>query len=314
MTKKASIVIASVVVAVVAIGYLRGQQTTEKLASGQADKGNAADTDAIKKAGQSFLKAYLAGDAKAMAALWTENGEYFADDGTILRGRVDIEKAYRDLFAKKKPETEAEIDVTSIRFPSKDSAIEEGYFRMRTGKEAAVSTKYTVLHVREGGKWLMAVVREWPSEGNSLEDLDWLIGTWEAKREDAEIRATYEWWGDKAFIRAILNIKQKEQTSKGFQMIGKDHSTGQVRSWSFDEGGSFGEATWNRDGRKWVQAATAVLEDGSVQEMTHILTWIDKDAFTFQSVQRALNGEPMPDIAPIRVTRVKAKEKGKVIP
>lgn len=48
--------------------------------------------------------------------------------------------------------------------------------------------------------------------------------------------------------------------------------------------------------------------------MTHILTWIDNNAFTFQSVQRALNGEPIPDIAPIRVTRVKAKEKGKVIP
>lgn len=238
MSKKACLVIASAVIAVVAIGYLRGQQTTEILVSGQVDKGNAADTDAIKKAGKSFLKAYLAGDAKAMAALWTENGEYFADDGTILRGRVDIEKAYTDLFAKKKPQTEAEIEVTSIRFPSKDSAIEEGYFQVRTGKEAAVSTKYTVLHVREGGKWLMVVVREWPSEGNSLHDLEWLIGTWEAKREDAEIHATYEWWGDKAFIRANLNIKQKEGTSKGFQMIGKDRSTGQVRSWSFDEGGA----------------------------------------------------------------------------
>jgi uncharacterized protein (TIGR02246 family) len=314
MTKTVSIVIASAVVAVVALDYLRGQQTTEKLVSGQADKGNAADTAAIKKAGQSFLKAYLAGDVKGMAALWTENGEYYADDGTILRGRVEIEKAYTDLFAKKKPQTEAEIEVTSIRFPSKDSAIEEGYFKTRNGKEAAVASKYTVLHVREGGKWLMAVVREWPSEGNSLHDLEWLIGTWEAKREDAEIHATYEWWGDKAFIRVNLTIKQKERTSKGFQMIGKDRSNSQVRSWSFDEEGSFGEATWNRDGRKWLQASTAVLEDGSVQEMTHILTWINNDAFTFQSVQRVLNGEPMPDIAPIRVTRVKAKEAGKVIP
>jgi len=313
MKKKARFLIAGGIVAVLAIGNLTGHQPVDNAAVAQTGKAtdqgkeNVTDTAAIKKAGQSFLKAYLAGDAKSMAAHWTENGEYFADDGTILRGRADIEKAYTEQFAKKKPQPDAAIDVTSIRFPSKDSAIEDGYFQVRTGKEAAVSRKYTVLHVREGGKWLMAVVREWPDEGISLRDLDWLIGTWEAKRDDAEIRATYEWWGDKAFIRVNLNIKQKERTSKGFQMIGKDRSTGQLRSWAFDEEGSFGEATWTRDGRKWVQDGTAVLEDGSVLAATHILTWIDNDALTFQSVQRTLDGEPVADIAPIRVTRVKAK-------
>ena len=69
-------------------------------------------------------------------------------------------------------------------------------------------------------------------------------------------------------------------------MIGKDRSTGQVRSWSFDEEGSFGESTWSRDGRKWVQDAFAVVEDGSIVAINeHILTWIDNDTFTFQSVQ-----------------------------
>jgi len=320
MKKKVCFLIAGGIVAVLAIGNLTGRQPLDQAAEAQTGKGkdqgkeNATDVAAIKKAGQSFLKAYLAGDAKGMAAHWTENGEYFADDGTILRGRAEIEKAYVELFAKKKDQTNAEIEITSVRFPSKDSAIEEGYFKVRTGKEAAVSSKYTVLHVREGGKWLMAVVREWPNEGNALHELDWLIGSWEAKRDDAEVRATYEWWGDKAFIRVNLNIKQKDGTSKGFQMIGKDRSTGQLRSWTFDEEGSFGEATWSRDGSKWVQDATAVLEDGSILKATHILTWIDNDALTFQSVQRTSDGEPMPDIKPIRVTRVKAKEKGKVIP
>ena len=60
----------------------------------------------------------------------------------------------------------------------------------------------------------MAVVREWPDEGSSLHDLDWLIGSWEAKHDDVEVRATYEWWGDKAFIRVNLSIKQKEQTTR----------------------------------------------------------------------------------------------------
>jgi uncharacterized protein (TIGR02246 family) len=249
----------------------------------------------------------LAGDAKAMAAHWTENGEYYADDGTVIRGRAKIEKSYVELFAKKVPHTEAEIEITSIRFPSKDTAVEEGYFKMRGNKDAWVSSKYSVLHVREGGRWLMAIVREWPSEGISLRDLDWLIGAWEAKRDDIEVRTTYEWWGDKSFIRASIFIKYKGQTREGFQMIGKDRSTGHIRSWSFDIEGGFGEATWVRDGKKWVSESAGVLEDGSVLAATNILTPIDHDSFTFHSVQRTLDGEEIADIPPVRVTRVKNK-------
>jgi uncharacterized protein (TIGR02246 family) len=293
--------------------YLTGLPPTGKAAGGQTgkDKGqsmeNKEDMAAIKKAGQSFLKAYLAGDAKAMAAHWTENGEYYADDGTTVRGRAEIEKSYMELFAKSKPHTDAQLDVTSIRFPSKDTAIEEGYVKVRTGKEAPTSTKYSVLHVREGGKWLMAVVREWPSQGVSIRDLDWLIGSWEAKRDTTEVRTTYEWWGDKTFIRVHITIKQKDRTIQGFQMIGKDSSTGQLRSWTFDPDGSFSEATWSRDGKKWFQDSAAVMEDGSVLAATNIFTRIDDDAFTFQSVLRSVDGEDVDDIAPVRVTRVKSK-------
>jgi uncharacterized protein (TIGR02246 family) len=290
----------------VAIGYLGGQQPAGQPAAAKPG-GDSPDTAAVKSAGQSFLKAYLAGDAKAMAAHWTENGEYFTDDGTVIRGRAAIEKGYKELFGKKNPHTQAEIEVTSIRFPSKDAAIEEGYFKMRTGKEPATSSKYSVLHVREGGKWLMAVVREWPSEGISIRDLEWLIGTWEAKRDDTDVLTTYEWWGDKSYIRVNITIKKKDETREGFQMIGKDASTGQIRSWTFDRDGGFGEATWSRDGQKWIQESAGVLDDGRILAATNILTPIDNDAFTFQSVQRSAAGEDVADIPPVRVTRVKGK-------
>jgi uncharacterized protein (TIGR02246 family) len=306
MKKTACFAIASAVVAMGAIGYLAGQQPAGKSAAGKAEK-ETADTAAVKKAGQSFLKAYLAGDAKAMAAHWTENGEYFADDGTLIRGRAAIEKAYAELYAKKTPHTEAEIDVTSIRFPSKDTAIEEGYFKVRTGKDLPTSSKYTIMHVREGGKWLMAVVREWPSVGTSVLDLDWLIGTWEAKRDDTEVRTTYEWWGDKTFIRVKITINKKGESREGFQMIGQDRATGHIRSWTFDRDGGFGEATWSRDGRKWMQESAGVLDDGSILAATNILTPIDNNSFTFQSVQRTVDGEDAADIPPVRVTRVKGK-------
>ena len=57
----------------------------------------------------------------------------------------------------------------------------------------AATSRYSVLYVREGGQWLMAVVREWPAQPVSLRDLDWLIGSWVARRDDAEVHTTYEW-------------------------------------------------------------------------------------------------------------------------
>lgn len=296
--RRNAFVLASVAVAAVALSHLAGQQPAVK---------ETPDAAAIKKASQSFLKAYMAGDAKGMAAHWTENGEYYSDDGTVIRGRAEIEKTYGELFAKKAGATDAEIDITSLRFPSKDMAIEEGYFKVRVGKEPAASSKYTVLHVREDGKWLMAVVREYPSEGVQIRDLEWLIGTWETKGGDTVVRTKYEWWGEKSYIRVHITLTQKGKTREGFQMIGKDGSTGQLRSWTFDAEGAFAEANWTRDGKKWVQASTGVLEDGSVLAATNILTRIDDDAFTFQSVERTLNDAEMEDVPPVRIVRVKGK-------
>ncbi len=153
----------------------------------------------------------------------------------------------------------------------------------------------------------MAVVREWPSEGITIRDLDWLIGTWEAKRDDSEVFTTYEWWGDKSYIRVNISIKKKGETREGFQMIGKDRATGKIRSWTFDRDGGFGESTWTRDGKKWMQESAGVLDDGSVMAATNILTPIDTNAFTFQSVERSIGGEDVDDIPPVRVTRVKGK-------
>ncbi len=306
LKQNAPLAITSLVIAIMTMGYLAGQEPAGKSAAGKAGEENA-DTADIKKAGQAFLKAYMEGDAKALAASWTENGEYFSDDGTLIRGRAEIEKSYAELFAKKNGKTEAEIEIGSIRFPSKDTAIEEGYFKARVGKGAPISTKFTILHVREGGKWLMAVVREWPSEGTTIRDLDWLIGTWEAKSDESEVLTTYEWWGDKSYIRVNITIKKKGETREGFQMIGKDRATGKIRSWTFDRDGGFGESTWARDGKKWMQESAGVLDDGSVMTATNILTPIDSNTFTFQSVERSIGGEDVDDIPPVRVTRVKAK-------
>jgi uncharacterized protein (TIGR02246 family) len=307
MKTKMGLLIVSAVVTALVVGHLTGQQLSKKPPPAALPNEQAADEAAIKKVGQAVVAAYMAGDAKALAAQWTVNGEYVADDGTMIRGRANIEKAYAALFGKKKEPTTAEHEVTSIRFPSKDTAIEEGYFKVRTGKEAPVSSRFSVLYVRDGGNWLMAVVREWPNSGVSLRDLEWLIGSWEARHGDTDVRTTYEWWGEKTFIRVNIVLKQGDRTVSSFQMICQDGSTGQLRSWTFDPDGSFGEATWTRDGKKWTLEAAGVLDNGNVLSAINILTRIDDNAFTYQSVHRTVDGEEAADIPPIRVTRVQTK-------
>ena len=63
--------------------------------------------------------------------------------------------------------------------------------------------------------------------------------------------------------------------------------------------------SWSLDGKRWVLDATGVRADGGETTATNILIPLDKDSFTWQSVERTLNGEPVPDVAPVKVTRVK---------
>jgi uncharacterized protein (TIGR02246 family) len=263
------------------------------------------DEAGIRKATAEFLKAVEKGDAKAVAAAWTENGEYIDEDGTTIRGRAALEAAYTKAFAGKK-NPKLEVTVESIRFPSKDTAIEEGHAKSYRGNsEQPTINRYSVLHVREGGRWLMAVLREWPEEGTTLRDLEWLIGTWEAKTDDTHVRTAYAWDAGKNSIRCQITIKGKDHNAAALQILLRDPRTGHLRSWMFDEDGGFGDAAWTRDGKRWLITANGVQADGGELTATNILTPVDKDTFTWQSTERTLDGEPLPNIPPVKVTRVK---------
>jgi uncharacterized protein (TIGR02246 family) len=266
---------------------------------------HASDEAAIRKAIADFVQAVQQGDGKAVAAAWTEDGEYIGDDGTVLRGRAAIETAYTKAFARNK-KIKVEINVESIRFPSKGTAIEEGYAKSYKGDaEQPTTTRYSALRVLEDGRWLLAQLREWPDEGASLRDLDWLIGAWEAKTEEAEVRTVYEWDANKSSIHCRITIKGKDRNDSALQILLKDPRTGQLRSWLFDDDGGFGEGAWARDGKRWIIAAAGVQGDGSELKATNLLTPLDGDTFTWQSTERTLDGEDLPNIPPIKVRRVK---------
>jgi uncharacterized protein (TIGR02246 family) len=263
----------------------------------------------VRKTAAAYTAAFNKGDAKAAAALWEEKGEYVGPDGETLRGRAAIEKAYVEFF-KKNPKATIEVVVGSVRLLGTRSAVEEGTLRLRLpGEKEPGESRYSVLHVREDDGWRMARVREWvpdESERNALEDIAWLVGEWSAKTKDTELRARYAWDEDKKYLRCRYTLKEGDKTvSSGTQIIAREPAGG-LRSWLFDGSGTFGESTWVRDGDRWVLEASGTLPDGTVLTALNIIIPLGKDAFTWQSVERTAGDTPLPDLTPLKVTRVKA--------
>ena len=92
----------------------------------------------------------------------------------------------------------------------------------------------------------------------------------------------------------------------GTQVIGVDPATGELHSWTFEADGGVGEADWSRDGDHWVLDAAGTLTDGGTLTETNVLRRINDDTLTWQSVDRLLDDETIPDLAPVKVSRIKS--------
>jgi uncharacterized protein (TIGR02246 family) len=272
-----------------------------------ADQDRPADRTAIQEATRQFARAFEKGDAAAVAALFTETGEYHDDDNTVVSGRAALAKAYADFFAKR-AELKLESKSNKMRFVGQDTAVEEGTFTAKAKDQPTRKCRYSALFVRQEGKWLMAMLKEWgddKTERADINDVAWLIGTWESTGGEATARTTYEWAPNKKFIIARYTITPKDgQPTAGTQVIGVDPSTNTIRSWTFDADGGIGEATWGWDDGRWAIDSDATLTDGSDTAALNFLTKTGNDSFTWKSVKRTLEGDDLPDIGPITVKRV----------
>jgi hypothetical protein len=262
------------------------------------------DRAALRKRTEDLLKAASKANAKELAAFWTETGEYQRGDDLTIRGRANIEKAYAESFKAKKPGT-VELQDTSLRFLSDDTAIEEGTFLVKRPNPAEETrSRFSALLVREKGEWYLGLLREW-TEGPSLQELAWLVGTWTSHSDDAELKAVFEWTEDRSFLRSRFSMKREGRTANGFQVVALDPATRMLRSWTFEAGGGLGESAWTRTEKGWTAKTMAVTPEGEKVTATTELTPIDANSFTWKSTDRTINGEKVADVGPIKVVREK---------
>ena len=70
-----------------------------------------------------------------------------------------------------------------------------------------------------------------------------------------------------------------------------------------DSEGGFAEGVWTRNGDQWVVKMNGVTHDGHPASSTNILTHVAKDRMTWQSRDRVVGDEIMPNVEPIVVVR-----------
>ena len=161
------------------------------------------DANLIRQSSEAFVKAFDQGDAKAVAALWTEDGQLVDEAGQAFNGRPAIEAAYAKFF-QEHPGAKISVTVDAVRVLNDDAAIEEGRASLEPASAgAAGAAKYTAVHVKEDGKWQMASVYESsataPAATNNLDSLDWLVGQWSGEERGATANVVCRWLPNKTF-------------------------------------------------------------------------------------------------------------------
>jgi uncharacterized protein (TIGR02246 family) len=267
----------------------------------------AADEAAIRTAVEAYIAAYNRGDAKALAALWSPEAVYTNPlTGEQVVGREAIEQQFAAIFADSQG-AKLEAVSNSIQFVSPNVAVEQGTAKVLRSEQEPEESDYSAVYVKRDGQWLLdRVTEEEPpvvtSRYEQLKELEWMIGTWVDQDELNRIETTCQWTKNESFITRsfTLSIRDRLQMA-GIQIIGWDPATKQIRSWVFDSDGGFGEGTWTKKDKAWYIQATGTLPDGAAA--VNIITYVDDNTFTWQSINRQTDGELLPNIDEVVVVR-----------
>ncbi len=266
------------------------------------------DDQAIRQAADAFTKSYNAKDAKSLASLFAPNAEIVDENGNAFQGRENIELVFGGIF-KEHPKGKIEISIKSIRFVTPVTAIEDGASTVtQEANEPPERDRYMVVHVKQDGKWLMASARDLADEENSSEDqlqqLAWLIGDWVDESPDAMVVTSYRWADNHRFILSDFTIQVGGNPAMtGSQRIGWDPLNKQIHSWVFDSQGGFAEGVWTREGNRWIVKMSGVTREGKSASSTNITTMLSKDRLTWQSRDRIIGGDKMPDVEELPIVR-----------
>jgi hypothetical protein len=215
-------------------------------------------------------------------------------------------------FFKENSKARLSGQVTNVRSVTPDVTSVEGSATVVFSDAEPSQTVYTAVFVRNGEEWLIDSVHETDvptpqSPADALKDLEFLIGRWVDASDDVRVETTVAGLRQKHFSCDRFPFKVPMARKAGTQIIGWDPRAQQIRSWSFDSDGSFGEGIWSKSGEDWLVKSTQTTADGDAASGTYVFSRVDDNTITVKLVGYEVEGEPRPSSDPVRVVRVQAQ-------
>lgn len=251
--------------------------------------------DQIRNSAAAFKKAFDKHNAKALAKMWTEDGEYVNENGRRFSGRDAIKDEYAAFFAAN-PAAKIELSIDSIRVLNDSTVLEEGRATVTPASGAPAGSRYTAIHVKVDDGWQMASVRDEkitiPSAYPRLQDLGWLVGNWSSEHEGIQANVSCNWIAQKSYLERKFEIRQNGQLiSSSREIIGWDPLQSQVVSWSFASGGGRSIGVWSEVADGWIVQQEGVSSDGVETAAINIWSPLADDAIGWRSVIRTHDGQ-----------------------
>lgn len=277
-----------------------------------------ADETAIRANAAKYVEAYNRRDSRTMASMWSPDAVYAdSSTGESAVGRDAIAKQLDEAFAGAE-DAKLKVHVDSIDFISPNVVVEKGTAEISYAKSPTEKSEYTAVSVKRDGKWLLDRVTDTdidekppeppPSNYQHLKEIEWMIGSWVDQDENATIQTDCEWTKNRNFMTRSFAVVIGDDVHKaGMQIVGWDPVAKQIRSWVFDSDGGFSEGKWKRKGERWIVRQTGTLPDGGKTSATNIFTHIDNNSFTWQAIDRTIDGEVLPNIDEVLIVRKPAE-------
>lgn len=269
----------------------------------------AAELAALRRTSLEFVAAFNQGDAQAVASHWTPEGELVDEAGQTYVGRAAIAAEYATLF-QQQPRPQMRVVIDTLKLLSDTAALEEGRAMLDPAPPGAPAlTKYLAVHVKVDGRWLMSAVREarveLPTTYPYLADLEFLVGTWQAEEHGAKTVSVCRWLPGKSFLERRYSVTTPDGlTSAGLQIIGWNPRSGQIESWNFSGDGGHAVGVWAAHDDGWQADVSGVTADGQSTSAIIHLRRLDDQAYVWQSTDRRVGENELPDTEEVVLKRV----------
>ena len=268
------------------------------------------DEPAVRQALESYLKSFNENDADAAIGFWVDDAvhhDHETGERTVGRDAIaaDLKTALDKSLRSRLTGT-----VERIHLITPDVAKIEGETVLSQVDEEPSRSAFSAIMVLRDGKWKFSTIEETPvpvpSSGyDALQELTWLVGRWRDQGKEQTVETEIDWApGGNYLIRSYVISEEGVEFGQGTQIIGWDPREQQIRSWSFNSDGSFGDGVWSSSTGTWLVRTSQTLADGRAASGTYVIATDSEDSIRLRLIGHEIEGEPQPSRDAVVMARV----------